>query len=140
ATWLSRGLKIEEAQLALSHDFRKIESCPTDLQKLTLACRVDQLGSDISACISKGSVYLGPEDYGRSTSEELQAEEDSIREDILEGIGNQQPDQVRIPISSTLGWERCKALGLEKLYDLELRLCTGQANDPGARCMTLMLC
>ncbi|KAF8431530.1 hypothetical protein L210DRAFT_3507864 [Boletus edulis BED1] len=129
ATWLARGLKIQEAQIGLGQEMRKIGWWPTDVQRLALARRVDCLSSDILAFVSEASVYLGHDPSDESSSGESDAEDDSIAEEILEDIGSQCPDQARIPIPSSLGLTRCKRLGLDRLWDQEIRLHAGQAND-----------
>ncbi|KAF8431414.1 hypothetical protein L210DRAFT_3416275 [Boletus edulis BED1] len=129
ATWLARGLKIQEAQIGLGQEMRKIGQRPTDVQWLALARRVDRLSSDILAFVSEASVYLGHDPSDESSSGESDAKDDSIAEEILEDIGSQRPDQARIPIPSSLGLARCKRLGLDRLQDQEIRLRAGQAND-----------
>ncbi|KAF8430922.1 hypothetical protein L210DRAFT_3508110 [Boletus edulis BED1] len=129
ATWLARGLKIQEAQIGLGQEMRKIGWRPTDVQWLALAHRVDRLSSDILAFVSEASVYLGHDPSDESSSGESDAEDNSIAEEILEDIGSQRPDQARIPIPSSLGLARCKRLGLDQLWDQEIRLRAGQAND-----------
>ena len=135
AIWISGGLKLQEAQLILGKDIQRLGLHVTELQKLTLARRADRLSSDISRFLAEGRAYIGSavedpfsdEDGQPEESETIHIEVDA--EELPDELGGQRPDQVEIPLPSTIGRKRCRERGLDDLCDMELKLRTGQAND-----------
>jgi hypothetical protein len=60
-TWISRGMKIQEAQASLGRDVKKMGSRSTDIQRLAVAHRADRLMGKIATFVSEASAYLeGP--------------------------------------------------------------------------------
>ncbi|KAF8548652.1 hypothetical protein OG21DRAFT_1526358 [Imleria badia] len=116
-TWLARGLKIEEAQMSLARDMRKLGVRATDLQRLALARRADQLSTEIVGFLAEALAYL---------------RDDGFYFDFLHCMWRRNcllmswmemtiPEMTRMQIALEPGWER--------LQTLELRLWMGQAND-----------
>ncbi|KAF8549476.1 hypothetical protein OG21DRAFT_1525780 [Imleria badia] len=99
-TWLARGLKIQESQISVSKNMRRIGSNATDLQRLTIAHRLDRLGADILAFLSEASAYLGMEVLDDMVSDESEGDKDSADENVLEDMGRQHPDQAKILLPS----------------------------------------
>ncbi|KAG1721475.1 uncharacterized protein EDB91DRAFT_1088440 [Suillus paluster] len=107
ATWLAEGLSIEEAQLTLQMDLRRLGRHPTESQRLDIARQRERLQGDIDQWLAQGLRFLG----------------DGI------GDGNIQPEKMVLPLPSTLGPEKCADLGAADLIHHELALREGQAND-----------
>jgi hypothetical protein len=128
-TWLARGLKIQETQISLSRDLRKVGIHTTEVQKLALARRAERLASDISAFLSEASAQLGDEYQDEMPADSSDEEGDEGDEELLDKLGGERPDQAKLPLPSMLGQSKCKQLGAEALIEQELRLRTGQAND-----------
>ncbi|KAF8437114.1 hypothetical protein L210DRAFT_3505436 [Boletus edulis BED1] len=132
-TWLSRGLKLEEGQIAFARERRKMGGGQCN-EQLALARRADQLCGDISAFLTEARAYFGngdtdiclSDDGGEGEAVEESADEEEVAE---EGIDRERPDQVILPLPSNLGLQRCQGLKMNHLVELELKLRIGQAND-----------
>ncbi|KAG1860084.1 hypothetical protein F4604DRAFT_1930408 [Suillus subluteus] len=116
------GLTIEEVQITLQIDVRKMGQHWTDMQ-------------DIDYWVDAGRTYLGNglgdddiqpmelqllmhQDYSQDETDELENDYRVFK-----------PEKVVILLPSNLGLERCTAIGVTNLVDLELTLQQGQAND-----------
>jgi hypothetical protein len=129
ATWLSKGLKIQEAQIILGRDIRDMGSRQTDLKKLAIVRRCDRLATEISAFLSEAPAYL-TEAFGDYLHIEPPTHDhDADNIDQTDDLRFARPDETRLPLPSTLGITNCKLLGAEDLLPLELSLRVGQAND-----------
>lgn len=128
ATWLSRGIKVEESQIWLARDLKRLGRRPTEFQQLALARRADRLGVEIATFLSEASVYLGNDSSERCDSDPSDFEDESGAEAWDEGLSG-RPDQVNLPLPSYLGDGECRRLGVEGLGRQELQLRCGQAND-----------
>lgn len=128
-TWLSRGLKVEAAQISLRRDMRRPGSHATESQRLAVARRADRLASEISGYLSEASAHLGNGYEDELPSADSEEESEDGDEELLDNLGGQRPDQTKLPLPSMLGRSKCRDLGVERLMEQELRLRTGQAND-----------
>ncbi|KAF8547467.1 hypothetical protein OG21DRAFT_1527140 [Imleria badia] len=128
-TWLARRLKIQETQISLSRDLRKVGIHTTEVQKLALACRAERLASDISTFLSEASAQFSDDYQDEMPANSSDEEGDEGDEELLDKLGGERPDQAKLPLPSMLGQSKCKQLGPEALIEQELRLRTGQAND-----------
>ena len=137
-TWVARGLKIQESQLALAQDICWLGIHATELQHLTIAWQTDQLSMEISAFLAKAKIHLSPnyEDgiqWGDSDSDCDYASEEctlqDAKEDLLDRVDGNRPDHAYIPLPSNIGCSKYVDLGLQNLVDMELKLQVGQAND-----------
>ncbi|KAF8442018.1 hypothetical protein L210DRAFT_3360697, partial [Boletus edulis BED1] len=129
ATWLARGLKVEEGQLSLAKDIRTLGSHSTDIQRLTVARRADRLNTDISAFLSEALIRLGEGYADELLSDESADESEAGGEGIREALGGQRPDLTKLPLPSALGRKKMEQLDRLDLVKLELELREGQAND-----------
>lgn len=129
ATWLAKGLKIQEAQIALGRDIKGIGPRATDLKKLAVVRRAERLSNDISAFLSEAPAYLtaGYDDDRPTESSDRESQPDNMQPD--DEFIDQRPEETVLPLPSNLGLEKCKCLGAEGLASLELELRAGQAND-----------
>lgn len=115
ATWLSRGLKLEEAQISLQQDIKGMNSRATDLQCLAHTHQADQLATKISHFLAKGSTFLQFHDDDNVLSD-ISDEESNVRvEDMVDNLGTKQPDQVKLPLPSNLGHDKYMALSTQHL-------------------------
>ncbi|KAF8547808.1 hypothetical protein OG21DRAFT_1479386 [Imleria badia] len=121
-TWLARGLKIEEAQISLARDMRKLGARATDLQHLALARRITDFIAEVSA-------YLEDDLAEGLPSDESDGGDHSGDDENPDSLGGQRPDQAKIPLPSLLGDSKYQQPGWERLRSLELRLWMGQANN-----------
>jgi hypothetical protein len=141
AMWISTGLAIEEAQLALLLEIRTLgRSKPTSIQALELARKRDRLQGQIDRFVRSASTHLGEAFECGSDREEADVDLDDFddSEDDSEGSNNDivsisattsQPEVQMIPLPSSLGLAECTELGAEDLIPLEIELRIGQAND-----------
>ncbi|KAG2119461.1 uncharacterized protein F5147DRAFT_647419 [Suillus discolor] len=110
ATWLAEGLGIEEAQVTLQMDVRKLGHWSTDTQAIILG---EELG-DNDIQIMQPDLLILQEEAEEDMDVELRAFE------LERGV---------IPLPSNLGLEKCATLGIADIADQELTLRQGQAND-----------
>ena len=120
---------MEESQMVLARDMRRLGNHPTEVQRLALARRADRLSSEISGFLSEAIAYLGENYSEEDPLDGSDWDNDSSDDDEREEIGDQRPDQVRLPLPSMLGRDKCRELGIGDLAQQELQLRTGQAND-----------
>lgn len=142
ATWLARGLDIEESAILLWKDVRSLRPSATEIQKLAVARRTDRLSSEIQRFITDSSIYMGDAfDTDGADGAEWSIDREDYRagnddEDIEEVVGGIR-DDIRppftncpiLPLPSTIGGDMCGHLGLAQLAKDELELRIGQAND-----------
>lgn len=128
-TWLSKGLKVEDAQIYLAQDLKALDSQATEIQRLALAQRTDRLVSDISVFILEASGYLGTDCAEGVTWDASDNDDGPEQYHHTTALSGQQPHRDKIPLPSTLGMKACKQFGILGLRDNELKLREGQAND-----------
>ncbi|KAG1722960.1 uncharacterized protein EDB91DRAFT_1255823 [Suillus paluster] len=135
ATWISMGLAIEEAQIALHIEVRRIGKRTTETQRLDIAQQRDHLQGQIDAFTQTALTHLGegfdadddPDDLNIDILNDLDDDpEDFIRKS---DTWTNSPELTVIPLPSNLGVDRSKRCMAEDLIPLELSLREGQAND-----------
>lgn len=129
ATWLAKGLKIQQGQIALGLDLRGITARSTELQKLAVVRRADKLSAEISGFFAEAQAYLTDASHDDRQTDPVGRDHQAYNTEDEHDFMDQRPEEASLPLPSTLGIERCKSLGLEALVALELKLRTGQAND-----------
>ena len=135
ATWISMGLAIEEAQIALLIEVRRIGRRSTETQRLDIARQRDRLQGQIDGFTQSALTHLG---------EGFDADDDpdNLNLDILDDLDDDpadfsetsdtwtnSPELTVIPLPSNLGVDRCRRCMAEDLIPLEMSLREGQAND-----------
>ncbi|KAG1843425.1 hypothetical protein C8R48DRAFT_559693, partial [Suillus tomentosus] len=145
ATWLACGMTLEEAQVALLIDVKKMGKWPTDNQTLAIAQRRDRLQGQLDEFVRVTPTFLGNEfnswdhldgmtvmldatelDSVGSSSEAADRSDDEDQRDIPVEFN---PETVVIPLPSNIGIERCAEWGVADLVLQEIVLREGQAND-----------
>lgn len=145
STWLASGITLEEVQVALLIDVKRLGNRPTDVQKLAVARRRDKLQGQIDDFVRAAMTYLGDEfddydqldlmtvmldaaelDSAASSSDDSDRPEDVDRYDRPVEF---TPETVVIPLPSNIGIERCAEWGVTDLVLQEISLREGQAND-----------
>ncbi|KAG1731224.1 uncharacterized protein EDB91DRAFT_1238979 [Suillus paluster] len=106
ATWLAEGLSIEEAQVTLHMDIRRLGQHLTENQQLEIGQHHERLQGDIDHWLAT--------DSDDETADEFRLFE---------------PEKVVIPLPSNLGQGRCAELGTADMIHQEHVLREGQAND-----------
>ncbi|KAI6102536.1 hypothetical protein EV401DRAFT_1804675, partial [Pisolithus croceorrhizus] len=151
ASWLTRGLAIEEAEIMLSISQKDACKFPTELKQLAMARRADRLASKRSSFIADGQIYLDlvhelghSEDYddydnqpgdgigGISHEQDVfceDADSNGSADDAMEMEPLKTSTLSHLPLPSNIGVERCCAAGVYELTQMELQLRVGQAND-----------
>ncbi|KAG1859430.1 hypothetical protein C8R48DRAFT_673972 [Suillus tomentosus] len=113
ATWLAEGLAIEEAQVMLQMDVRKLRHWAADTQYHAAIILSKELG-DNDMQIMQPDLLILQEDADEDMDTKLRAFE---------------PEKGMISLPSNMGLEKCAALGIADIADQELTLWQGQAND-----------
>ncbi|KAG2087514.1 uncharacterized protein F5147DRAFT_588072 [Suillus discolor] len=145
ATWLACGITLEEAQVALLIDVKKLGKRPTDTQKLAIARRRDRLQGQLDDFVRVALTFLGDQlnscehldgmtgmldsvelDSVGSSGEDPDRSDDGDRYDLPVEFN---PETVVIPLPSNIGIERCAQWGVADLVLQEISLREGQAND-----------
>lgn len=129
ATWLTKGLKIQQAQITLGSDVGRIGPHSTELQKLAVVRRADKLSAEISGFFAEAPAYLTEAYYDDRQIDSLGRDSQAEHMEEINEFMDKRPEQVSLPLPSNLGIQRCKGLGAEPLVALELSLRVGQAND-----------
>ena len=138
ATWLATGITIEESQITLSLDVKRLRKRPTDTQLLRVARLRDKLQTHITSFLEMAPRYLGvqvdaidqdlPADLDEY-EDYSDADDDTVDDRDMHGAFKFQPELTIIPLPSNLGQVRCEELGLDHLMREETALREGQAND-----------
>ncbi|KAI6098938.1 hypothetical protein EV401DRAFT_1895031 [Pisolithus croceorrhizus] len=115
ASWLTRGLVIEEAEVTLAISQKAIGPNPSDLKRLVIARRADRVAAERKTFIADGRIYLQM-DTTLDDSEECDRNHEEACQNIL----------VEDDISSN---GRCRTIGIHRLAEMELELRIAQAND-----------
>jgi hypothetical protein len=141
ATWLAAGITIEESQIALSLDVKRLGKNPTDTQLLKVARLRDKLHTQIISFVDLAPTYLGiaHDTIDQDSPGDLNDEYENYSEDEHTGsyapadIANHaaefQPELIVVPLPSNLGPVKCSEFGLTDLMKGEVALREGQAND-----------
>ncbi|KAG2094649.1 uncharacterized protein F5147DRAFT_657123 [Suillus discolor] len=150
------GLTIEEFQISLSRDVKRLRRHPTDIQLLRVARLRDKLQTQITNFLEMASTYLGCEVDANEPDSPVDRDHDSLDEEDYSDLDDHDqhldPEThtsifqseltiipfplevahftpILTPLPSNLGEARCKALGLTDLMKEETVLREGQAND-----------
>ncbi|KAG1873904.1 hypothetical protein F4604DRAFT_1925476 [Suillus subluteus] len=145
ATWLASGITLEEAQVALLIDVKKLGRRPTNAQKLAIAQRHNRLQGQIDEFVRVTVTFLGDQldeydkldlmtmmldaaelDSAGSSSDDPDRPDDEDRYDTPVKF---TPETLVIPLPSNIGIERCAEWGVANLVLQEISLREGQAND-----------
>ncbi|KAI5989479.1 hypothetical protein EDD15DRAFT_2364372 [Pisolithus albus] len=148
ASWITRGLGIEESEITLAITRKDSSKYPSETKRLAMARRSDRLAVDRSRFIADGQIYLAPlhqgtdaDDYSAGMTDvahHMSAVDDVVSgEEDSEGSMDEAADAVPLkmtkiaplPLPSNFGIERCRAAGADELVEMELKLRIGQAND-----------
>ncbi|KAG1837242.1 hypothetical protein C8R48DRAFT_580563, partial [Suillus tomentosus] len=135
ATWISTGLAIEEAQIALLIEVRRIGRRSTETQRLDIARQRDRLQGQIDGFARSALTHLGegfdaddePEDLDVDILDDLDDDPADFTE--TSHTWTNSPELTVIPLPSNLGVDRCRRCMAEDLIPLEMSLREGQAND-----------
>lgn len=135
ATWISTGLAIEEAQIALLIEVRRIGRRSTETQRLDIARQRDRLQGQIDGFARSALTHLGegfdaddePEDLDVDILDDLDDDPADFTE--TSHTWTNSPELTVIPLPSNLGVDRCRRCMAEDLIPLEMSLHKGQAND-----------
>jgi hypothetical protein len=145
ATWLASGITLEETQVAILIDVKKLGKRPTDAQKLAIARRRDRLQGLIDEFVRVAVTFLGDQldefdqldlmtvmleaaelDSEGSSDDDPDRVDDEDRYDVPVEL---TPETVVIPLPSNIGIEKCAEWGVADLILQEISLREGQAND-----------
>ncbi|KAG1719727.1 hypothetical protein EDB19DRAFT_1647835 [Suillus lakei] len=135
ATWISMGLAIEEAQIALLIEVRRIGRRSTETQRLDIARQRDRLQGQIDGFTQSALTHLGegfdadddPDDLNLDILNDLDDDPADFSE--TSDTWTNSPELTVIPLPSNLGVDRCRRCMAEDLIPLEMSLREGQAND-----------
>ncbi|KAG2099268.1 uncharacterized protein F5147DRAFT_747293 [Suillus discolor] len=145
ATWIASGITIEEMQIALTMDTRRLGRHPTETQTLDICRRRTKLQSRIDEFTMVAATHLGE---GFDIDDEirdlhLDFMDDDSEDEGINGSDTESepeahgrrlrdlfyPEKTVIPLPSNFGVARCAELGVEHLIGQEIALREGQAND-----------
>jgi hypothetical protein len=87
------------------------------------------LATEISHFFAEASTFIPHEDDDKEASDGSDGESNIGDEDMVDRLGSKRPDQVKLPLPSNFGYDKCMDLGAHHLIQQELRLRAGQAND-----------
>ncbi|KAG2085886.1 uncharacterized protein F5147DRAFT_748656 [Suillus discolor] len=142
ATWIASSITIEELQISLLMDIRRLGKHPTETQHLEIGRRWTKLQNQIDEFTIAAVTHLG-EDF--DLDDNIQdMEVDFIDHSEQEGDGDTDgelnphedprcnvfcPKNVLLPLPSNISIQRCTKLGVVHLIGQEIALWEGQAND-----------
>ncbi|KAI6098420.1 hypothetical protein EDD16DRAFT_1527190 [Pisolithus croceorrhizus] len=148
ASWLTHGLVIEEAEIALAINQKAIGPNPSDLKQLAIACCTDRVAAEQTTFITDGRIYLqmdttldGSEEFDGSNevaSENVWVDDDASSngsnsncsgDDMLDTDTFAEQIPSSLPLPSNLGADKCCDIGMHQLAEMELELQIAQAND-----------
>ncbi|KAG1900018.1 uncharacterized protein F5891DRAFT_980633 [Suillus fuscotomentosus] len=145
ATWIASGITIEEMQIALTMDTRRLGRHPTETQTLDICQCQTKLQSQIDEFTMVAATHLGE---GFDIDDEirdlhLDFMDDDSEDEGINGSDTESepeahgcrlrdlfyPEKTVIPLPSNFGVAHCAELGVEHLIGQEIALREGQAND-----------
>ncbi|KAI6027874.1 hypothetical protein BKA83DRAFT_4123754 [Pisolithus microcarpus] len=149
ASWIRRGLAVEEAAIILNINRKDGRHNQSELTRLAIARRADKLAAERSRFIAEGRIYLRIDDEMERSDEsdgrtDHMAGKDTLDdEEILSNDGDQNsaadeecgrepfddPTSSCLTLPSMFGIDHCKANKFHRLAQMELELRIGQAND-----------
>ncbi|KAG1850238.1 hypothetical protein DFJ58DRAFT_888370 [Suillus subalutaceus] len=128
ATWISMGLAIEEAQIALLIEVRRIGRRTTETQKLDIARQRDRLQGQIDGFTRSAITHLGEGFDADDDPEDLYLDIlDDLDDDLADFTETSDtwansPELTVIPLPSNLGVDRCRRCMADDLIPLEMSL------------------
>jgi len=125
---MARALKVEESQIVLLLDARRIDSRTTESQRLDIFHRRNRLQSQINSLLQTMAAFVGADwDSGLDSCDngDPGSDEDGIF--VTVSPGNAEHAILLLP--SYMGLPQCGELELNGLVEQELQLRQGQAND-----------
>ncbi|KAG1834003.1 hypothetical protein DFJ58DRAFT_918032 [Suillus subalutaceus] len=128
ATWISMGLAIEEAQIALLIEVRRIGRRTTETQKLDIARQRDRLQGQIDGFTRSAITHLGEGFDADEDPEDLYLDIlDDLDDDLADFTETSDtwansPELTVIPLPSNLGVDRCRRCMADDLILLEMSL------------------
>ncbi|KAG2095275.1 uncharacterized protein F5147DRAFT_747748 [Suillus discolor] len=142
ATWIASGITIEELQISLLMDIRRLGKHPTETQHLEIGRRRTKLQSRIDEFTIAAVNHLG-EDFDLDDDiRDMEVEFIDDSEQEVDAVTDSEhdshedprcmvfrPENVMIPLPSNIGIHRCTELGVGHLVGQEIALREGQAND-----------
>jgi hypothetical protein len=142
ATWIASGITIEELQISLLMDVRRLGKHPTETQRLEIGRRRTKLQNRIDEFAIAAVTHLG-EDFDLDDDiRDMEVEFTDHSEQEVDGATDSEqdphedprcnvfrPENVLIPLPSNIGIQRCTELGVVHLVGQEIALREGQAND-----------
>ncbi|KAG2070120.1 hypothetical protein BDR04DRAFT_1019871 [Suillus decipiens] len=145
ATWLASGITLEETQVSLMIDMKKLGKRPTNAQKLAVAWCCDKLQGLIDEFVRVAVTFISNQldeydqsdlmtvileaaelDSTGSLSEDPDQSEDGDQYDVPVKF---TPKTMVIPLLSNIGIKRCAEWGVANLVLQEITLREGQVND-----------
>ncbi|KAI6026681.1 hypothetical protein BKA83DRAFT_4124303 [Pisolithus microcarpus] len=149
ASWIRRGLAVEEAAIILNINRKDGRHNQSELTRLAIARCADKLVAERSRFIAEGRIYLRIDDEMERSDEsdgrtDHMAGKDTLDdEEILSNDGDQNsaadeecgrepfddPTSSCLTLPSMFGIDHCKANKFHRLAQMELELRIGQAND-----------
>ncbi|KAI6022172.1 hypothetical protein BKA83DRAFT_4054270 [Pisolithus microcarpus] len=149
ASWITRGLAIEQGEIILNIYRKDSSPNPSELKRLTIARRAEKLLAERSRFIADGRIYLQMDDefersnesdgrtdpmVGQDTldDEEILSNDGYSNSSVVEVFGRascNDPTSSCVPLPSKFGSAYCKANMFHHLAEMELELRMGQAND-----------
>ncbi|KAI6106386.1 hypothetical protein EDD16DRAFT_1523989 [Pisolithus croceorrhizus] len=138
ASWLTRGLVIEEAEITLTISQKAIGPNPSDLK---VAAEWTTFIADVRIYLQMDTSLDGSEEGDRN--HEVASKNILVDDNISSNGGNSNcsaddmpdtdtfvgPTSSTLPLPSNLGADRCCDIGIHQLAEMELELCIAQAND-----------
>ncbi|KAG1748881.1 uncharacterized protein EDB91DRAFT_1079015 [Suillus paluster] len=135
ATWISMGLAIKEAQIALLIEVRRLGQRPTETQRLDITHQHNRVQGQIDGFTRSTLLHFGD---GFNSDEDPEDLSCSILNDLDDGLDEftktldtypNTPELTVIPLPSNVGLDRLQHCLAEDLILLEMSLREGQAND-----------
>ncbi|KAG0696299.1 hypothetical protein DFH29DRAFT_783624, partial [Suillus ampliporus] len=138
ATWLASGITLEEVQVGLLIDMKKLGKWLTNIQKLAITRRHDRLQGQLDEFVRVAVTFLGNEfdnydqldgmtvmldtaalySVGSSSDDPDRSDEDEDYDLPVEF----NPETMVIPLLSNIGVERCAEWGIDDLVLQEILL------------------
>ncbi|KAG2112340.1 uncharacterized protein F5147DRAFT_771402 [Suillus discolor] len=128
AMWLAEGISIEEAQITLKMDVRKVGQHGTETQRLEIGQWQERLQGDIDRWVATAPTYFG-NGFDNGDDQDMEVDLLLLQDDSDDEMGNEcrmfELKKVMIPLPSNLGPEWCAELGCEDLIKQEVTLWEG---------------
>jgi hypothetical protein len=102
ATWISMGLAIEEAQIALLIEVQRIGRRPTETQRLDIARQCNRLQGQIDGFTQSALTYLRDGYDADDDSDDLNIDTQTLE------TWTHSPKLTIIPLLSNLGVDQCR--------------------------------